>query len=39
VLVEGKGLARNSDTVSTCNDPADAPVGTIVAAGTVLVGG
>jgi uncharacterized Zn-binding protein involved in type VI secretion len=39
VLVEGKGLARNSDTVLTCNDPADAPVSTIVAAGTVLVGG
>ncbi|MBC6459914.1 PAAR domain-containing protein [Actinomadura sp. HBU206391] len=39
VLVEGKGLARNGDTVLTCNDPADAPVGSIVAAGTVLVGG
>lgn len=39
VLVEGKGLARSGDTVMTCNDPADAPVSTIVAAGTVLVGG
>jgi uncharacterized Zn-binding protein involved in type VI secretion len=39
VLVEGKGLARSGDTVQTCNDPADAPVSSIVAAGTVLVGG
>jgi hypothetical protein len=39
VLVAGKGLARSGDTVQTCNDPADAPVGSIVAAGTVLVGG
>lgn len=39
VLAEGKGLARNGDTVQTCNDPADAPVSSIVAAGTVLAGG
>ncbi|WP_261565098.1 PAAR domain-containing protein [Frankia gtarii] len=39
VLVEGKGLARAGDPVATCNDPADAPVSSIVAAGTVLVGG
>ena len=39
VLVEGKGMARAGDTVLTCNDPADAPVSSIVAAGTVLVGG
>lgn len=39
VLVEGKGLARNGDVVQTCNDPADSPVSSIVAAGTVLVGG
>ena len=39
VLVEGKGLARSGDTVATCNDPVDAPVSSIVAAGTVLVGG
>jgi uncharacterized Zn-binding protein involved in type VI secretion len=39
VLVEGKGLARNGDTVETCNDPSDAPVSNIVASGTVMVGG
>jgi uncharacterized Zn-binding protein involved in type VI secretion len=39
VLINGKGAARNGDTAMTCNDPADAPVGTIVAAGTVLIGG
>ena len=39
VLIEGKGAARAADTVKTCNDPADMPVGQIVAVGTVLVGG
>lgn len=39
VLVDGKPLARAADPVSTCNDPADAPVSQIVAAGTVLIGG
>ncbi len=39
VTVQGKMVARAGDVVSTCNDPADAPVGQIVAAGTVLVGG
>jgi len=39
VLVEGKGLARSADPVQTCNDPADAPVSSIVASGTVMVGG
>lgn len=39
VLAGGKGIARVGDQVRTCNDPADAPVGTIVGpAGTVLVG-
>jgi uncharacterized Zn-binding protein involved in type VI secretion len=38
VMINGKPAARNGDTVLTCNDPADAPVGTIVAVGTVLVG-
>ena len=37
VLVGGKPLARLGDPVLTCNDPADLPVGQIVAAGTVLV--
>jgi len=35
----GKAAARLGDTAATCNDPADAPVGSVVAAGTVLVGG
>lgn len=38
VLVGGKPAARAGDPVRTCNDPADLPVGAIVAAGTVLVG-
>jgi uncharacterized Zn-binding protein involved in type VI secretion len=39
VFAGGKGVARIGDTVTTCNDPADAPVGTIVAApGTVFAG-
>lgn len=29
VLVNGKGAARQGDPVVTCNDPAEAPVGTI----------
>ncbi len=39
VLTNGKPAARNSDKVITCNDPADLPAGTIVAVGTVLIGG
>lgn len=39
VKVGGKAVARAGDIVETCNDPADQPVGNIVAAGTVLVGG
>jgi len=39
VMVQGKPVARAGDTVLTCNDPADLPVGQIIAAGTVLVGG
>lgn len=39
VLINGKPAARNGDTALTCNDPADAPVGTVVAVGTVLIGG
>lgn len=38
VLVGGKGLARNGDTVITCNDPVDAPTSNVVAGGTVLAG-
>ena len=39
VLINGKPAARNGDTALTCNDPADMPVGTVVAVGTVLIGG
>ncbi|MBV9773312.1 MAG: PAAR domain-containing protein [Gemmatimonadetes bacterium] len=39
VFINGKPAARSGDTVLTCNDPADAPTGSIVAAGTVLIGG
>lgn len=39
VKVQGKAVARATDTVRTCNDPAELPVGQIIAAGTVLVGG
>ena len=39
VLINGKPAARNGDTAMTCNDPADLPAGTVVAAGTVLIGG
>lgn len=39
VKIGGKPAARAGDTVRTCNDPADLPVGSIVAAGTVMVGG
>jgi uncharacterized Zn-binding protein involved in type VI secretion len=39
VLIGGQPAARNGDTALTCNDPADLPVGAVVAAGTVLIGG
>ena len=39
VRINGKPAARNGDKVLTCNDPVDLPVGTIVAAGTVRIGG
>ena len=39
VLINGQRAARNGDTAMTCNDPVDAPVGTVVAAGTVMIGG
>jgi uncharacterized Zn-binding protein involved in type VI secretion len=38
VLINGKPAARNGDTGMTCNDPSDLPIGTVVAAGTVLIG-
>lgn len=38
VFIDGKGAARNGDVAMTCNDPTDAPVGVVVASGTVIVG-
>jgi uncharacterized Zn-binding protein involved in type VI secretion len=38
VFVNNKPVARNGDTANTCNDPAPLPIGTVVAAGTVMVG-
>lgn len=39
VLAAGKGIARVGDQVSTCNDPADAPVCTVMGpVGTVMIG-
>ena len=39
VRITGKPAVRQGDTAMTCNDPADQPVGTVVAAGTVRIGG
>ena len=39
VFINGKPAARNGDKAMTCNDPADLPAGTIIAAGTVFIGG
>lgn len=38
VFINGKPAARAGDTVMTCNDPVDAPMGKIVAVSTVLIG-
>ena len=38
VKINDKAAARSGDTAETCNDPADLPVGTVVASGTVLIG-
>jgi uncharacterized Zn-binding protein involved in type VI secretion len=38
VFFDGRKAARLGDVAKTCNDPADAPNGVIVAAGTVLIG-
>jgi len=39
VFINGKAAARNGDTATTCNDPADLPAGTVIAVGTVFIGG
>lgn len=38
VFINGKPAARQGDQAMTCNDPADAPVGTVMAVGTVFIG-
>lgn len=38
VRIGGQPAARNGDKALTCNDPAPLPGGTVVAAGTVLIG-
>jgi uncharacterized Zn-binding protein involved in type VI secretion len=38
VNINGKAAARTGDIAETCNDPADAPVGQVVAEGTVIIG-
>lgn len=38
VMINGKPAARNGDTALTCNDPADLPVGKVIAVGTVMIG-
>ena len=39
VTINGKPAARNGDKAMTCNDPADLPIGTVIAVGSVLIGG
>jgi uncharacterized Zn-binding protein involved in type VI secretion len=38
VTINGKPAARAGDKALTCNDPTDLAAGTVVAAGTVLIG-
>lgn len=38
VLINNKPAARNGDTAMTCNDPADLPVGKVIAISTVMIG-
>ena len=38
VLINGKPAARCGDAALTCNDPGDAPNGTVMATSSVLVG-
>jgi uncharacterized Zn-binding protein involved in type VI secretion len=39
VMINKKPAARMGDMAMTCNDPAPLPVGKVIAAGTVLIGG
>jgi uncharacterized Zn-binding protein involved in type VI secretion len=38
VFINGKPAARQGDMAMTCNDPADMPIGQVVAVGTVFIG-
>jgi uncharacterized Zn-binding protein involved in type VI secretion len=38
VNINGKAAARNGDVAETCNDPADLPIGNVIAVGTVSIG-
>lgn len=38
VMINNKPAARTGDTAMTCNDPADMPVGKVVAVSTVMIG-
>lgn len=38
VKINGKAAARMGDTAETCNDPADQPVGSVIAVGSVVIG-
>jgi len=38
VRINGKVAARDGDKAETCNDPADAPIGIVVARGNVRIG-
>jgi uncharacterized Zn-binding protein involved in type VI secretion len=39
VKINGKQAVRNGDKAMTCNDPADLLAGTVIAVGTVSIGG
>ena len=39
VTINGRPAARAGDRARTCNDPVELPVGTVIAVGTVTVGG
>jgi len=39
VFFDNKAAARMGDAATTCNDPQDADSGTVIASGTVLIGG
>jgi len=38
VFINGKPAARQGDQAITCNDPADMPIGQVMAVGTVFIG-